>query len=123
MLVLETCRKLLPPSARPVPGDELESLRDQMVVLAQIAIECLNEIRGAGTPKPKVLPRNARKVKVRERSFQELMQSVPGSDRELIIERAAILEFEGGLTRKTAEDLALSEWAEQRLLSSKSEVD
>jgi hypothetical protein len=123
MLVLETCRKLLPPTARPISADELESLRDQMVVLAQIAFESVNEIRGAGTPKPKVSPRKARAVGAHQRSFQELIRSVPGSDQELIIERAAILEFEGGLSRKTAEDLALSEWAEQKLQSSKSEVD
>jgi hypothetical protein len=122
MLVLESCRKLLPPTARPISADELESLRDQMVVLAQIAFESINEIRGAGTPKPKVSPGKAR-VGAHQRSFQELIRSVPGSDRELIIERAAILEFEGGLSRKTAEDLALSEWAEQKLQSSKSEVD
>lgn len=91
MLSLERCRKLLGPS-NSVPDEKLATLRDQLYCLAEIVLDLRD-------------------------SRQKLDQTVDGAfeqvassreDPNSLRERAAIIEFEGNISRDEAEHLAIS---------------
>jgi hypothetical protein len=47
-------------------------------------------------------------------SFEECLACIPARDREAVIERAAIMEFEGGQTKAAAETNALLDWKRRK---------
>ena len=84
MISLERCRKILG-SSNKITDDDLATLRDQFYCLASLALE--------------------------ERDRQKKFLKVNGGviDRDALEERAAIIEFEGNLSREEAEDYAVAQ--------------
>jgi hypothetical protein len=91
------CREILGSSCQ-LTDEQLELLRDDLMALANIALDVeLREPRlGAQTV------------------FEMAASLLPDEEREEIRERASILEFDGGLARTQAEEDALRIWATGR---------
>ena len=85
MLSLERCRKIIGSGNR-LSDEDLASLRDQLYCFAALALEV----------------RDSQKKSVWERPDLESL------DRDALEERAAIIEFEGKLSRDEAERNALA---------------
>ncbi len=47
-------------------------------------------------------------------TFEECLAYIPARDREAVLERAAIMEFEGGQTRAASETNALLDWKRRK---------
>lgn len=94
MLDLRRCREILG-SDCPLSDDQIELLRDQLVALADVALDTkLQDLRNGAT------------------SVLDMAVSVvPEEQRREIGERASIMEFDGGLPRDQAERAALRIWA------------
>ncbi|MCU1311412.1 MAG: hypothetical protein JWO20_2537 [Candidatus Angelobacter sp.] len=90
MISLERCRKLLSNGNR-FTDDELIALRDRLVSLADIALH------------------HSQKENVESRR-EGVLHVIPEPDRYEAEERAAILQYEGGITREEAERRAILEW-------------
>ena len=86
MLSLQRCRDLLTGDARAISDDELEATRTQFYTLARTGV----------------------RAAIRERRFAQAIAALPEEERADVEERAAILEFDGGLSRDQAERLAFS---------------
>lgn len=86
MLSVQRCREILGPDA-PVLDSEVEAVRDQ-----------LHEIAVAWIQMPPI---------VRTGSVPALLGLLPEDDRLEFEERAALMEFDGGLSRSAAERKAL----------------
>jgi hypothetical protein len=84
MLSVAQCRTLLPGAGDGLTDLEVERLRDGFAVVAGLA---LDGARRAGVSRP----------------GEEALDMVPSEQREDIQERAAIMEFDGGLPRDRAE--------------------
>jgi len=69
--------------------NQVQQIRDQLYTVARVVLAT----QGAG-----------------ERSFSEAIAALPGNQRVEAEERAAILEFDGKLTRDQAERLAISKY-------------
>lgn len=125
MLDLNRCRRLLPTTAHSVSDAALDALLTQLMTIAEVGSEPLNFIRGTTHPETesKTAPKRNRTRKSRSLSFRQLLMAVPQRDRETVIERAAILEYDGSLERKVAENIALSEWGQRRLEEGKKDAD
>ena len=92
MLSLERCREILKKDC-PSTDSSIESLRDQLYGLADIVIEHYKA-------------RPTKRVQIAlERELGEVL-ALPPSAREKWEERAAIMEFDGGLPRSEAENAA-----------------
>ena len=89
MLSLQRCRELLTGDARAFSDDELEALRTQFYAVAQVGV----------------------RATIRERRFAQAIADLSEEERADVEERAAILEFEGRLSRDQAERLALSPYS------------
>ena len=89
MLTVENCRRLLGPSCR-FSDSELEQLRNQLMLLAEISLSLLES--------GNVVP-----------GLDIVSKSLPSRYGEELEERAAILEFEAGSSREDAESLAFTE--------------
>jgi len=98
VLSLRRCREILGSSC-PAADSELELLRDQLMAIADIALEMGREKLGTGTAS----------------TFHETLELIPREQQEEIVERAAIMEFDGGLRRGEAEEAALQKWARAQL--------
>jgi len=70
---------------RSMSETQILQLRDHLYDVAQLAIDAAKALPGSATP--------------------PVCDCPPGEDREAIEERAAILEFEAGMTRRTADRL------------------
>ena len=91
MISLDRCRKLLGPE-NSVPDEKLVTLRDQLYCLAELFLD-LRDI-GQRLDKPV------------EGAFEQVAGSQ--QDPNVLKERAAIIEFDGGISREEAERQALS---------------
>jgi hypothetical protein len=109
MLTVKQCRQHLPPELRSMPDEEVERLRDALAALASVALESLQESGSPETFRP-VHGSGELSQKLVKQKYRDLTTAVAEYERELILERAAIMEFDGGLEREAAEDLALSDW-------------
>lgn len=89
MLSVALCRTLLPGAGEELTDLEVERLRDGFAVVAGLVLD------------------GARRV-VRTTPAEEAFNMVPTDQREVILERAAIMEFDGGLPRDRAERAAFA---------------
>lgn len=92
MLSLQNCRKLLTGECEEVGDSELMLVRDQLYDLARLTLEQFVNRRA---------------------SFNSVLESFGQSEKEVIEERAAIMEFEGNLEREAAERIAISRAIEE----------
>jgi len=107
-LSLSQCRRLLG-SGTSIDDANLARLRDELYKLAEVALEGFRH-------------REKRNAEIRPLGGQATSASgnwtsvamVPEAEREAVVERAAILELEAGLSRDLAERNALLEWAGRR---------
>ena len=88
---IDTCRRFLGPAAAGLTDAQLEELRDQLYDLAQVTVA--SYASGPGVPPKRLAPH-----------FGE-------ADYFDVEERAAIMEFDGRLSRDQAERLALRQRA------------
>jgi hypothetical protein len=98
VLSLSRCREILGSSC-PETDSELEALRDQLMAIADIALAIGREGVKSGAAS----------------TFHERLKLVSDEQREEIVERAAIMEIDGGLRRAEAEEAALEIWIRARL--------
>jgi len=114
MLSLEKCRQILGVDA-PESNADLEVLRDQFYGLARVVVEACPRQRRQ--KRPQNAPDAARreidggaKVEVpsKQAGFPEALAMLPEEDRYDMDERAAIMEFDGGLERDAAERAAFT---------------
>ena len=89
MLTLQRCRELLETDSPGLSDSELEALRKQLYAIAQVGIH----------------------ARARERQFAQAIAALAEDERADVEERAAILEFDGKLSRDQAERLALSPYS------------
>jgi len=93
MISLERCRKILG-SSNKITDDDLATLRDQFYCLASLALE------------------------ERDRQKRSLLNSGNGLiDRHALEERAAIIEFDGKMSREEAESNAVAQVLENAHLN------
>ena len=90
-LSLERCRKLLGPE-NSVPDERLVTLRDQLYCLAELVLDLRDSRRGFGDAV--------------EGAFEQVASSQ--EDPNVLKERAAIIEFDGKVSRDEAERRAIS---------------
>lgn len=123
MLTLERCREILGDDC-PKSDAELELLRDQCYGLADVVCAAFVEER----KKPRNAPQNAPQGEIRAddtgdgiRHAQELVGGeeavamLSEEERDDLQERAATMEFDGGLGREAAERAAFSDlWRRKR---------
>ena len=112
MLSLAKCREILGTES-PESDADLELLRDQLCGLARVVVEgCPRQRRGNG---PQTSPDAARQAiagaarvgsAVKPAGFADALAMLPEKDRYDVEERAAIMEFDGGLNRDAAERAA-----------------
>ncbi len=88
MLSLERCRKLLG-TENSLPDESLVTLRDQLYCLAELVLD----LRGS-------------EQKLSDSAFEQIARS--REDPDALIERAAIIEFDGKVSRDEAERRAIS---------------
>ena len=86
MLSLQRCRELLAGDARSVSDEELEAVRKQFYALALV-----------GT-----------REAIQAQRFEQAIAKLREEERADVEERAAIMQFDGRLSREQAERLALS---------------
>ena len=100
MLSLQRCRFLLGPDCK-LSDSQLEQLLEDIYALADIAVEscCAKKVAGAD--------RGAK-----PHNDSGCLSAIPGPERDGVEERAAILEFEGGLAKPAAERQAFGEWVQ-----------
>jgi hypothetical protein len=89
---LRRCREILGPDCS-LTDEQLELLRDQLVGLADIALEAGRGSNGATS------------------GFDTVLSLAPEAQRQEIDERASIMEFDGGLQRALAEEAAFNDFA------------
>ena len=93
MLSLENCRSLLGNDSEGLDESDLELLREQFYCLARLSLEIFSNVGNQGQAS----------------AFQDALISFEQSERESIEERAAVIEFDGKVTRETAERIAISQ--------------
>ena len=89
---LDACRRLLGPSGTHLSDAELLNVRDELYAVAEYAIDSFH----------------SRDVAPAERTAFEFLTP---DERDTVGERAAVLEFEGGLARSIATRAAIAEHA------------
>jgi hypothetical protein len=99
VLTLQKCRSLIGTDCK-LTHAELEQLRQEMYAYADVAIESLCASR-----KPGACP-----------TGESCLEAIPIEEREAVAERAAILEYEGNLTKPEAERQAFGEWVRAKNL-------
>ena len=94
MLSLENCRGLLSSDSEEALEDrDLELLRDQLYCLARLSVEAFSAVGNEN----------------HSSTFHDALTSFEQSERESIAERAAVIEFDGNVTREAAERIAVSQ--------------
>jgi hypothetical protein len=88
MVSLQRCRELLGCDGHDLSEPEIEGIREQILALARVALR-------AYSAKPL-------------REFSEALAGLDSVAQEEVEERAAVMEFEGNMSRDQAERLALS---------------
>lgn len=89
MLSLHKCRQLLGAAGDELTDEQVEKVRDEMYAVARSALSHPQTSRGFDAPGP-----------------SSAWRLVSGGPREALEERAAILEFDAGLSRDVAERAA-----------------
>jgi hypothetical protein len=106
MLSLNKCRSILGPACR-LTDSELEELRHLHYALADVISEAyLNKRVRANltTPLTRTQPIPCQNERF---SFEKELKKLAMTERDWVIERAGIMEIDGGLDRKEAENMAL----------------
>ena len=118
MLSFRHCREILGKGCS-LSKAELELLRDQLYALAEVVTEEFPK-RVQGRQKPRTgegKPEGRRKgseLGIITQSFQDLFGLIPEIERDDVEERAAIMEFDGGLDRAEAERRAVCNFLKRR---------
>lgn len=81
-LSIDACRRILGRTADSLSNGEVERVRDQLYALAHIAVTACEAAVACGS--------------------ESLLERLPTTARESIEERAAVLEFDAGMTRTAA---------------------
>lgn len=102
MLSLQKCRSLLGADCK-LTDAELEQLQRELYAVADVSI-------GALCAQKRSCSGNGSKSQV----VSGCLGGIPEEERETVEERAAILEFEGGLKKPEAERQAFGEWAKSK---------
>ena len=90
MLSLARCRKLLPGGYKNVSDEELLELLDELYALSEVIVAKAEDELSANRGR-----------------FQAATEKLPPNERDEVDERAAIMEFDGGLRRDEAERAAI----------------
>ena len=103
MLSLDRCRKLLGPDVD-LSDDELTRILTQLYAVADVALDQV------------LMPRAAtdKAGPTRPRPFEATLRLVSDAERESLEERAAIQEYDGGLSRRDAERATLAALAKAK---------
>jgi hypothetical protein len=102
MLSIKNCKKLM--TANPSLEDrEIESLRDSLYGLAHVVVE---RFKSGATPSTTEI----QQLKREDATFSEIVDNLPEDERNIVEERAAIMQFDGGCDRQTAEHYALRDY-------------
>ena len=115
MLSLKQCRQHLPAKLQSMSDEELERLRDSLAALASVALGSFGQLRSTDSSTSAHHDGKPSRPVPGTQTLEDLVSDIPNPDRELILERAAIIEFDAGLDRQAAEDVALSEWRHRRM--------
>jgi hypothetical protein len=102
VLTLQKCRSLLGTDCK-LTDAELEQLRHELYIVAEVAISDFCVTRKAGAP-------NGSEPQSVSASFRQ----IPPEERAAVEERAAILEFEAHLKKPEAERQAFGEWVQSK---------
>lgn len=108
MLSPQRCRQLLGTSVQ-LSDDQVIHLRDHLYVLAQLSVRSFVD-RSKAHEAETTLKGDRAAV---ETSFAEALKVLGSSNSYEIEERAAIYQFEGGLSRSEAERQAARDWSPQ----------
>jgi hypothetical protein len=100
VLTLQKCRSLLGTDCKLI-DTQLEQLRAELYALSDVVIEVYSAQKRAN-------PADSSKLK----NTETCLTAVPQEERQAVEERAAILEFEGGLKKSEAERQAFGEWVQ-----------
>ncbi len=112
MISLEQCRQILG-AAAPDDESELRRIRDDVHELAQIFVQVLQcgEVTSRNDPLPNPNPQLQADAAARNhRPFDVVCRAVGDDTAYALVERAAIMEYDGGLERREAEVAALEDW-------------
>jgi hypothetical protein len=113
MLSVKQCREILGADS-PESEADLELLRDQLYGFARVAVEaCPRKRREKGLPHSPDTARRAFDSAAKDnepQNFPDAVAMLPEDERYELQERAAIVEFDGGLDRSAAEQAAFSEF-------------
>ena len=119
MLSVRRCREILGQSC-PLSDSQIDLLRQQCYALADLALEVFSEqYRNrpledrANTTIHVVRPDTGGNVQIPD-GFKKALALIPRDERESVEERAAIIEFDGGLERDEAERAAFSNYLQQK---------
>ncbi len=107
MLPLSRCRELIRQECR-LSDSEIELLREQLYALAHIVIDVFAEKQLNGHQNLMQGPASAGTPT--KENFRAAQALVPQDDHHRLEERAAIMEYEGDLTRDEAERHAFSSY-------------
>jgi hypothetical protein len=99
MLSLQECRKILGPTCS-LNDLELENYRDSLYALADISLNAYPKLQSSREITLPIQPKSV--------TFESMLNLLSKAEQEETIERAAIMEFEGGLTRQIAQKASLS---------------
>ncbi len=114
MLSLQRVRKLLGNQAN-LSDSNVELLREQLYVIADVVCE---NARTKGPTKQTAATESAlvaaNSVGRSHEMFETLVSTFLPTEREEVEERAAILEYDGGLSRADAERMALAEFCRRK---------
>ena len=111
-LSLQKCRKIVGPECS-LSDSELESFRDSLYALADVAYEAFQDKKIRGALSSKSLINVSEKPSlhtVEPLIFQQELEKLISDERETLEERVAIMEYEGNLSRPESENLAFKEY-------------
>lgn len=94
MLSIARARQLVGPDS-PLTDEQLARLCDELYPLARAAVSCY--LKESAGPRPSTVVQ----------TFTAVLESLPELEREELEERAAIMEYDGGMDRGEAERAAM----------------
>lgn len=103
MLSLQACRKILGPSCT-LSDSQLEEMRNGLCVLADIVIEASQIPPQANSD---TIPGH------KTATFEEMLDLLTEAEKETALERVAIMEHDGNLSRQEAESTLLTKMLEK----------
>ena len=106
LLSIRRCRKVLGRES-PRSDTELERLRNHLYALGSLVVGAFSRPDVHREARKPASSEEAGNARGREVGMLELTRQLGGDEREAFEERAAILEFDGGVSRSEAEKVAL----------------